>query len=464
MLRHRHQQEPAISAGFLLFSLLLAALFPSCAPEARPSVVVIMIDTLRADHLGCYGFDRELSPRLTRLAGEGILFENAWAASPWTGPSVAAVVTGLYPDEVGIHGLFDPLPPEADTLAERLGREGYDTAAIISNAIVSEVYGHDQGYTFFHHQGYRKTKEAGEEDGDRKPRYPFFTADKVTDRALSWLAGAGEEPFFLYVHYTDPHEPYLAPPEWIDRVLGDRDAVDAELLLDARFTREELTAGQLASIRGYYEAEIAFADHEVGRLLDALPEDTLIVITGDHGEEFREHGFFLHGHTLFEELIHIPLIFAGPGISRGIRVSEPVSHVDICPTLLDVAGGERDERLAGRSLVPFFSGGFSDLDPPDPPRTLFSVLECRDKHILSARRGPWKLLLLPEKKQRYLLNLEKDPGEKRTLNPRKHKDIVSDLSRAISARVRRVVPTSAAADGALEEMRKEQLRSIGYIR
>jgi len=445
----------------LLAVLFLGAAFSGCSAKPRPSIVLVMIDTLRADRLGCYGFTGGLTPEIDRLAARGVLFKKVCAASSWTGPSVSSIVTGMYPDELGIHGLFDPLPPAADTLAERLRDAGYATGAVVSNAIISRVYGHDQGYDFFYHKSYREPRAAAAAGGgeEKKPRLPVFTADKVTDNALEWIAKA-RRPFFLYAHYTDPHEPYLPPAAWLDRVIGDRERVGRDLLLDARFAHVPLTPSQLDGVRASYEAEIAFTDHEVGRLLRGLPAGTIVVLTGDHGEEFKEHGWFLHGHTLFEELVHIPLVFAGPGIPRGLEVEEPASHTDITPTILDLAGKDPEGGLDGLSLAPFFRNS-SELAPG---RTLFSVLECPSRNILAARRGPWKLLVLPRKKKLFLINLDRDPAEQKPLYPRKHEDIVSALTEALRERASRVVPTPPAGDAALEEQRKEQLRAIGYLR
>lgn len=429
---------------------ILILLMPACGGHKPPCVVIIMIDTLRADHLTCYGYRRATSPRIDGLAKEGVVFKNVFAASPWTGPSVASIVTGKYPDEVGIHDLRDPLPEDAVTLAERLKTAGYDTAAVSSNAMAGPLYGHTQGYDEFIFDRYK-----GKEEEGRAPR-PSFTADKVTDRALEWLENR-ERPFLLYVHYTDPHDPYLPPPSWRDQFLRDRPPLDEEFMARSEFTRGIPEPDVIERAKASYEAEIAFTDHEVGRLLDGLPEDAVIVLVGDHGEEFLEHGGFLHGHTLYQELLRVPLILQGPDVPQGMKIDDPVSQVDIVPTVLDLAGFPAAGDLSGRNLMPYLKEG----NPK--PAFLFSVLESRKYRLLSARRGPWKLLYLPSEKRHSLYHLESDPLEERDRS-KANPEVAASLLKAIEAREDRVIPAPSLDSPDLEKEREEELRALGYIK
>jgi arylsulfatase A-like enzyme len=403
-------------------------------------MVLITVDTLRADVLTCYGYGNDTSPHLSRLAKEGVRFENVTAASPWTTPSVASITTGKYPDEVGVRDLRHGLPRSVTTLAERLQRAGYATGAVVSNTLAGPDYGHDQGYDFMHCLRYK------DDEG-----VPSFTADRVTDQALQWMRSA-EAPYFLYVHYTDPHDPYLPPGEFPGG------AVERKILLENSFS-----ASMKDAVKACYEAEVAFMDREVGRLLDAIARDTLVVFTGDHGEEFQEHGGYLHGHTLFQELLSVPLLFRGPGVPQGVVIHAPVSHVDITPTLLDRAGIALPDDLSGESLVPFFR----NVVRKPRPRILFSVLENENTRRVAARQGPWKLEVrtdrAPERFSAALYHLDEDPGEEHNVaaeNP----ELISSLVETMRARRTRLMKPEEHLDDETKKRREEELRALGYIK
>ncbi len=429
----------------LLAGVLVLA-FAGCGDKAPRSIVLIMIDTLRTDHIECYGFDGETAPCISRLGKEGVLFENAFAASPWTGPSVVSIITGNYPDEVGIRDLRDPLPGSADTLAERLKRAGYSTAAVISNSFIGPAYNHQQGYDSFFCR-----------------RHTELPADLVTDKAIEVISRLQKEkpPFFLYVHYTDPHNPYEPPADWLDRFLQGKERLAEEKFPDENYMKELPTLEDFKTIRAYYDAETGFTDHQVGRLLDVLPADTSIALIADHGEEFFEHGGFLHGHTLYQELLHVPFIIKGPGLPRGATVDEPVSHVDITPTLLELAGIDERGGMIGRSLVPLLEDPGSSGSRK--PAFLFSVLENNDSAIFACRMGPWKLHLIAKDNVLSLYNLEQDPWETKELS-RENPDIVKTMLDAIKAREKRIIPAPLISDPKLEKAREDELRALGYIK
>jgi len=459
-----HRRKPSVPrrvqhlSGLFLVLLLPAFLCCACGGKAPPSMVLILVDTLRADRLGLRPGERCAAPEIRKaLAEKGTAFLAVQAASPWTTPSVAAVVTGRYPDEEGIRDLRDPLPPQALTLAERLRAAGWHTAAVVSNALAGPAYGLDQGYASFHLERYKGPPPGV--PGSRAPR-PAFTADKVTDRALDFLQDA-EPPFFLYVHYTDPHEPYLAPPEWRGRFLRGKKVLDEEYLASSAFAEgPPVTPEVLESIEACYDAEVAFADREIARLLARVPGDAVVVLVGDHGEEFMEHGRFLHGHTLFQELLDVPLVFRGPGIPAGRKVTAPVSHVDIVPTLLELAGlSPEGSALSGRSLVPFFR------DPGARPaeRLLFSVLETKGFRCTAVRKGRWKLHLTSTKPSEWLYDLEKDPREQDNLAG-KEPEILVNLMEAADRRAIGLRAPRAALDPEAARRREEELRAIGYVK
>jgi len=441
--------------GWILILLTLALPWlAGCAQEEPPSIVLIVIDTLRKDHLECYGFEKATSPCISKFAQEGVIFDRALAASPWTGPSVASIVTGTYPDELGMRDLLAPLPDTASTLAEKLKKAGYATYAVVSNGIAGPAYGHDQGYDDFFFKRYKEKKENLETAGSPL----VFTADRVTDKALEMMAAASK-PFFLYVHYTDPHDPYLPPSDWKERFLKGYSPLDEKILKDSLFTEMGMEPGQVETLKAHYQAEIAFTDHEVSRVLEALGPDTLVVLTGDHGEEFLEHGGFLHGHTLYRELLDVPLIFRGPGLARNTRIDDPVSHVDIAPTILDLAGVDIDrDPFSGCSLKPRLTNAAAPLQE----RPLFSVLETDDYHCVSVAMGSWKLLLVPAEKTVCLFDLAQDPSETRNV-AQENPEVVSALIQAVKQRKARI-RSAAQASPDMIKAREEELRAIGYIK
>ena len=443
----------------LLVTVALSVLLICCGREssedsARPSLVLIVVDTLRADGLDPEGLGTTM-PRMAGLADEGAHFTSAVAASPWTGPSVSSIVTGKYPNELGIRGLRDPLPETVLNLAQRLAAAGYVTSAVISNAIAGPAFGHDQGYEDFYFEPYKQKPPTVE--GFRPPS---FTADRVTDKALEWLDGYlstaddSSPPFFLHVHYTDPHEPYLAPEAWRTEFLNGQEPLSESYLLGAEFLREKPTPAQLEAVKASYRAEVAFADHEIGRLLDHVPEGTAVVLTADHGEEFFEHGGFLHGHSLYEELLHIPLIIRGSGVPAGVTVPDPVSHVDIAPTVLDLTGvAGTDDGFSGTSLSRYFGGPSEREDP------VYSILESDRRRQISVRRDEWKLHIFSNRQPR-LANLRDDPGETQDLS-KSHPRIASELRHLGQVWQERAVE-SPEDEGDRERL--EALRNIGYIR
>jgi arylsulfatase A-like enzyme len=224
------------------------------------------------------------------------------------------------------------------------------------------------------------------------------------------------------------------------------------------FTRAPLSTDQLEAVRQMYEAEIAFADHEVGRLLDAASSADLVLIVGDHGEEFLDHGGFLHGHTVFEEMLHVPLVFAGPGVRAGNVAAEPVSHVDIAPTILDLLAMPPLKDATGRSL----RGQLAGKEAGDDSRVIFAVREYGGVKFVAARRGPWKLIHGEQTRQQALFDLERDPDERVNL-VRKNENVARELLAAIEGRKGRIAEAPELDDEELERRRIQELRKLGYV-
>jgi arylsulfatase A-like enzyme len=319
----------------------------------RPNVLFVVIDTLRHDHMTSYGYERDTAPEIdARLARRGTVMEDAYSQAPWTLPSVVSYMTGRYPGELlGDDPAAYGLPEGVTSLTEEMAALGYRTAGFVANPALHEGNGMARGFETFHSpQGIQGLE---------------LHADSINRRAIPWLRAHRDEPFFLYVHYIDPHDPYWNPDlvdgrspwfedpggisgRWVHGVYTGRLPVD-----DLERTVEHFTA--------LYDSEIRYVDRAVAELLAAIPPevlaDTLIVLTSDHGEELYDHGGWKHGHTLYEDQIHVPLIFRWDGrIPAGRRLPGTVRLVDVAPTLLSAAGGEVPASWQGEDLLPALTG------------------------------------------------------------------------------------------------------------
>jgi arylsulfatase A-like enzyme len=336
-------------------ALLMVACGPFSGEPAPPrprSILLVSIDTLRADHLGAYGYPRPTSPFLDELAGEGTLFETAISSAPWTLPAHASLFSGLYPST---HRAVDGSEAIADTVtlaAEIFQQEGFATGGFVASWFVSENYGFDRGFDQF--ESFQQTLK-----NNHKNKIP---AAQVVNGAVDWLQANGENPFFLFVHLYDAHFNYNPPAE--HGALFETGYVGPRPLYRNYFFygENQMDPGLLAQEIAMYDGEIHYIDAELRRLHEKLEEmglanDVLVVVTADHGEEFFERGSWGHAHTLYDEVIRVPLIARGPGVMAGQRWQDQVRHVDLLPTLLEAfelpaAGG-----LHGRSLWPILTRG-----------------------------------------------------------------------------------------------------------
>ena len=338
----------------LLWSLLAGCGGDQAGDAARElpppdlNVLLIVVDTLGARYLGCYTSGLDDSPTIDRLAAEGVQFRHAYSVSSWTQPAVASLFTSQMPSEHGVRHIFDQLDPARRTLAERLKDRGLRTGGVISHFVIGDAFGYGQGFDTYNDEAVGNHRSV--------------TSHTVTDLAMDRLDQLADEPFFLFVHYFDPHWYFNHHPDF-DQTSG----YDGELLPGMeigalRAMRDELSAADIAYLEGLYREEIAYTDHHIGRLLDhleqlGLADDTLVVLTADHGEEFMQHGWIGHTATLYQELIHVPLIMRLPARWEPRVVETPVSLLDIAPTILDLLGLDPTAAaLAGRSLQPALAG------------------------------------------------------------------------------------------------------------
>jgi arylsulfatase A-like enzyme len=364
-----------------------------------PLVIVYLVDTLRADHTSSYGYARDTTPELTRFAKDGVLFESAVVSAPWTKPSVASIFTSLLPGRHLAVQLRDPLDLGHVTLAEMLQAKGFVTGAAIANSVIySEGSNFEQGFDSFvglHDAEGRASKEV--------PAAP------VVDAALRFLDSRRGLPAFLYVHTMDPHVPYTPPPpfdrKWEPHPAPDHPGADPRTDYKEPLDRERMIA--------QYDGDIAYGDREFGRFLRELEarglyDDALIVFLADHGEEFLDHGKWLHGRSVFDELIRIPLVVKFPGRrDAGKRVAQQVQSVDVLPTVLVELGLPAPEApvIAGRPLQPVVEGG-----APEPP----AVSEVSHRgfvaHGMRTSRDKYVQRFSPESDELYF-DLRRDPKE-----------------------------------------------------
>jgi len=468
--RTRTARGPARTCGTraLPKAVLLAAAFCSaaCAPTSAPpraSVVLIVVDALRADHLGLYGYGRDTSPELERLAAEGMVFERAFATSPWTLPTFGSLLTGRYPSAHGAGVGADPegeddrsesagdrrflkLRPDVPTAAGMLGAAGFVTGALVSNPFLGRDFGIDRG--FDHYDRYRT------DNAD------YRRADRAVDEALAWIDGVGEQPFFLLLHLFDPHLDYGAPPPFRARFTDSVD-FDGELpvhdLWSIRDRAAQMPAAERDFIIAAYDEEVAFADAEIGRFVDALRArglaDTALIITADHGEELFDHNGFEHGHAMWNELLHVPLVVIGPGFAAG-RDDTPVSSIDVLPTILAFAGVQPDEPLPG-----------ADLRDPSGPG-------AADRALLAERTlyGPdrqslirWPLKLIVQRQGVELFDLAADPHELDNLAGSRlgaTREMVAELTAQIAA----LGEAAGVSEAQLDPRTLRRLKALGYLR
>jgi arylsulfatase A-like enzyme len=397
-------------AGGIL--LLLALLAASCRGSAsqRPVLILILVDTLRADHLHAYGYPRETSPFLDALAGRGVLFEQAVSAAPWTLPAAMSLMTGRLPSSHRVENDGMKLAASIPLLAETLRNAGYATSAVVSHLYVSRPFGFDRGFDRFDDFGLSKDYrfEAGLE-----PR-----AEKVTDRALDQVRSLKSRPFFLFVHYFDPHWDYDPPPPFSNRFMTPYSgSITGKYSSFSEFARPDRSLSQedVQHLVDLYDGEIAYTDSQIGRFLKGLETEgvarrSVVVVVADHGEEFKEHHSLGHGRNLYDESIRIPLLLADLRTEAPARrIAEQVRSIDLFPTLCDLAGIPAPRGIEGESLLPLTRAQAA------PSRPAVSETIRFDAYRKAYRLPTEKLIVSLENNARELYDLKTDPGEQSNL-------------------------------------------------
>jgi arylsulfatase A-like enzyme/Tfp pilus assembly protein PilF len=419
-----------IAAGALLLLALAVVFWPRGKQAGHWNVLLITLDTTRADRLGAYGCRTARTPNLDRLAAEGVLFENAHSSVPLTLPSHSALFSGRYPIANRVRNNGNYFLPESEvTLAELLRDRGYDTRAVVAAFVLLSKFGVNQGFAV-----YDDSLDTHEMIRNYKSEIP---AELVHEKFSAWLGANDGRPFFYWVHFYDPHTPYRPPAEF------------AKLF----------PTGPL----GLYDAEIAYMDLWVGRVLGSLRErglleHTLVVVAGDHGEAFGEHGEQGHGIFCYEEALRVPLIVHAPGRFKPRRVAARVGLVDVMPTILEALGVKPPPAVQGRSLVPLLGGRAEKEEPAYYFESLYGLEEMNWAPLTGLLRQDYKYVSLPEAE---LYDLAADPGEKQNLLLRKN-IVARDMDRRLAAFV---AGHSQRGDArrALSAGDKEQLQALGYI-
>jgi len=400
---------------FAVSALATAVVFSAfaCSRTRRPNLLLISLDTVRADHCSVYDYALPTTPGLEVLATEGIVCDAAYSTTPVTGPSHATMFTGLMPQNHGLRVNGERLGQDRRTLAESLLAEGYQTAGVASSFALNSSFGLSRGFEFWNDdlplEGSKHHSDTwlGHEVNagfDRR-------ADRTTEVASGWLRTSRDpdRPFFLFVHYFEPHGPYVPPDRWQLEFRCDGGSNEVERMIAA------------------YDAGLAFTDDEVARLLNVLAElelaeDTMVVVTADHGEGLMTHGAMAHGPHLYDEAVHIPLIFRWPGwLHEGRRMAQPVSLTDLAPTILELLRVEAEPgRMDGRSFAPWLLS--LPVEAEESPIFLFRGNVRRemvgDRRVEAERfgvvDGRWKFLT-SEFEEDELFDLDADPGESTNL-------------------------------------------------
>lgn len=392
------------------------------------NLLLITLDTTRADRLGCYGYQRALTPTLDRLAKRSVVFERAYCPVPLTLPSHASILTGLYPPEHGLRNNGQgALPSGLPTLATELQAAGYETGAFVAAFVLEKKFGLSRGFSTY-------DDDLSRADESLHGHHRYRAANHVIDAALDWIRPRTKKPFFSWIHLFDPHYPYLTHAN--------------------RFGNK--FAGQP------YDAELAYVDTELGRLIASLDQSgvldqTAIVIVGDHGESLGEHGERSHSMTVYDATLRVPLLISVPGGSRpGHRVTEPVSLVDLCPTVLDCLGLKPISSISGRSLRTALLGEpispqacYAETDEP------YQVAHWSPLRALVTSQ--WKYIRSPKAE---LYDLLQDPHELHNL-AMQQPERLQELEKQLAEWEQRMLQLSAE-NVALSEQERRTLSSLGY--
>lgn len=450
---------------------------------APPPIIVYLIDTLRADRVGLYGSAAGLTPNIDGLARDAVVFEQAYAAAPWTLPSIGSMFTGQFLNQHSLIDFTRILPPEAQPLGRLLADTGYRNAVFMWNSLAAKVADKRWGF---------EVSFIGVK--------PFVQFD--LGGAMKWVERVGDKPFHLYLHTTEPHNPYMAPAEWrqrhcpqvSDALLQEINARTNQFRLMTK-VKSQMKGGRLNdnsaeqqtamkwlndnadAIRGLYDANVAWADNRVGEMIAFLKQRNIwdrcvFVVVADHGEEFGEHGGWQHDQSLYEELIRVPLILKLPAQAHaGRRVATPVSLVDLAPTLLGLASRPPPTRPQdGRSLLGLLADGADSAAGPRVVSVRCNVQkhyrpfkEMRGDHNVAVRDGRLKAIWNVQLKSLELYDLQTDPAEQRNIAAERSADAARLADFAATWWAAQPEATRPGPTAQLDRRARDTLKNLGYI-
>ncbi len=430
--RHRRVRFALGVALPVLLGHLLASPSLAVSPDAKPNVIFVTIDTLRADHLGCYGYKQVETPHIDELARLGARFTHAYTPVPITLPAHAVLFTGAFPMATGMHDFSgNKLPESVTTLAQALKDSGYTTAGFVGSAVLDSRFGLNQGFdTYFDHFDFSRLLEKNLDQMERR-------GDVVMDEALSWLKRNPRRPFFLWVHLYDPHHPYTPPEPYASRYQ----------------TRP-------------YDGEIAFDDAQMGRLIAFLKEQrlfeqSLFVIVGDHGEGLGEHGEETHGFFIYNSTLHVPLIFKLPGVQPRV-IEDEVSLADVMPTLLQALKVTVPASVQGRTLLSQILGRRAAGSSQLYAESYLPLLHFRWSQLRSLQSRGMKYIDAPRPE---LYDTRSDSAEQKNLFESRQA-LAHEMRDRLFGLLRRYTPASGGAASEKEltdPALLERLKSLGYV-
>ncbi len=453
-----------ISAFLISFLSIYPWWVSSTQTKPPRGIILISLDTLRADHLGIYGYHRNTSPSIDAFAKESIVFEHAVVQSPWTLPSHMSIMTSLYPSFHGVTKRTERLADEHVTLAELLREGGYRTAAFTDGGYMRAVFGFNQGFDFY--GGFRRRGIA-----------------RILPEVKKWLDKNKSNPFFLFIHCYDIHQPYDPPPPY-NSIFHDFPYTghltpNCKTLLAAWMNRLKVNDEDLHHIIALYDGGIRYTDKKIGEFLSylrdsGLEDQSLIIITSDHGEEFKEHGSFLHWQLYHRPNLHVPSIMRIPNYpKKEIRITELVRSIDLLPTILEIAGLPTHSKAQGRSLLPLIKRHKKFLN-----RSLHQVFRLFKKDsVISFAEAPnprfrkesdisiitdvYQMIYNLKSHNIQLFNLRVDPIAQN--NIAKDHDDISERLLSQFKEVYSTTPSYKAPIIFLDEQTREQLKALGYI-
>lgn len=471
-----------VAAGAVAVALISSQALPA-TPLARGGkhevrrVILLSVDTLRRDAVSAFGTPAVQTPAIDRLAGDGVVFRNMYASSSWTLPSFASMFTGLTTRGHGVVMSTTALPDTVVTLAERFRDAGYETHALVANAILAPHRGFAQGFQRYHLPEGSASSQSPVSLGEYLASFARYqplavetATHDLTTAAIRWVQSRRDRDFFLWVHYLDPHLPYSPPRRFVEKMnMHDEMGYLLEITSATRPTTDLFaTPERRLWARSLYDGEVRHVDNEIGRFLDALRDadlydDTLIIFAVDHGEEFWDHDGFEHGHTLYSELVGVPLIFKTPRAATPRVVDDPVGGYDVAPTVLELCGLRAVEAPRAVSLVPYLTGA----TPPAATRPLFASATLFRSNFESVVFDGWKYIRSATTNREELYRLGNDPGERTNL-VLEHRDVVRRARALIDEHIRssEAFRASRGISNPVFQLDKEEierLRALGYI-